>query len=84
MTDISAIKAALHEGIEAGDERLLKMMLRIMKEYNQPLAVEDEIAHQRKALIRRERERYLRGEGKSFTWDEVKQLALSRSGHDEL
>lgn len=32
----------------------------------------------RHKLIQAEREKYLRGEGKSYSWDEVKQLAVDK------
>lgn len=32
----------------------------------------------RKKLIQEEREKYLRGEGKSHTWDEVKRMARNK------
>jgi len=32
----------------------------------------------RKELILSERERYLLGEGKSYSWDEVKQMAINK------
>lgn len=34
---------------------------------------------QRKKLIEAERIRYLNGEGKSYSWDEVKQMATDKS-----
>ena len=33
---------------------------------------------QRKNLVLAEREKYLKGEGKSYAWDEVKQMALKK------
>lgn len=33
---------------------------------------------QRKKLILSEREKYLRGEGKSYSWNEVKEMALNK------
>ena len=42
------------------------------------LSHESDAIDLRKDLIREEREKYRRGEGKSFTWDEVKSLALHK------
>ncbi len=39
---------------------------------------ETEEIDQRKRLIQQERERYLQGEGKSFSWEEVKTMALNK------
>ncbi len=33
---------------------------------------------QRKRLIQAEREKYLRGEGKSYSWNEVKDMAMNK------
>lgn len=38
----------------------------------------------RKNLIRDEREKYLRGEGKSFSWEEVKAMALNKDKRNGL
>jgi hypothetical protein len=39
---------------------------------------ETEVADLRKKLIQEEREKYLRGEGSSFSWEEVKNMALHK------
>ncbi len=39
---------------------------------------ETELADLRKILVQEEREKYLRGEGKSFSWEEVKNKALNK------
>jgi hypothetical protein len=38
----------------------------------------------RKKLIQEEREKYLRGEGRSFTWEEVKTMALNKDKRNGL
>jgi hypothetical protein len=38
----------------------------------------------RKQLVMEEREKYLKGEGKSFSWEEVKAMATSKERRDEL
>ncbi len=45
---------------------------------------ETEEIDQRKKLIQQERERYLRGEGKSFSWEEVKTMALNKDKRNGL
>ena len=41
---------------------------------------EDEIDAdmQRRKLVQAERDKYLNGEGKSYSWDEVKQMAMKK------
>jgi hypothetical protein len=38
----------------------------------------------RKQLVMEERAAYLKGEGKSFTWDEVKNMATNKEKRDGL
>lgn len=45
---------------------------------------ETDVANLRKKLIQEEREKYLRGEGKSFTWEEVKNMALNKDQRNGL
>lgn len=39
---------------------------------------------QRKKLIQAEREKYLRGEGKPYTWNKVKEMAMNKEMQYEL
>jgi hypothetical protein len=81
MTTVE-IKAELHEEIEHGDPRLLKMIYALIKEYREDDG--EDIADERLQLVLRERERYLRGEGRSYTWAELKNMAISRNRPHEL
>jgi hypothetical protein len=38
----------------------------------------------RKQLIQEERQKYLRGEGKSFSWEEVKEMAIDKDKRNGL
>lgn len=38
----------------------------------------------RKQLIQEERQRYLKGEGKSFSWEEVKEMAVNKEKRNGL
>jgi hypothetical protein len=48
------------------------------------LREEADVADLRKQLIQEERQKYLRGEGKSFNWDEVKSMALNKDKRNGL
>jgi hypothetical protein len=76
------IKSRLHEEIEHSDEKLLKMIYALVKEYQEEGG--DDITDERKKLIRAERENYLQGKGRSYSWDEVKNMAINRQGANEL
>ena len=47
---------------------------------------EDEIDSdkQRLKLIQKEREKFMSGEGRSYSWDEVKEMALSKEKRNAL
>lgn len=45
---------------------------------------EADVLDPRKKLIQEEREKYLRGDGKSFTWEEVKMMALNKDRRNGL
>ncbi|GAA4463444.1 hypothetical protein GCM10023093_11920 [Nemorincola caseinilytica] len=74
------IRTLLHEEIEHGDDRLLKMIYAIVKEYNEA----DDVASKRKQLIEEERSKYLKGEGRSYSWQEVKNMAIHKDRPNEL
>lgn len=48
------------------------------------LSEETDAMDLRKQLIQEERQKYLRGEGKSFSWKEVKEMALNKDKRDGL
>lgn len=45
---------------------------------------ESDVTDLRKKLIQEEREKYLLGEGKSFSWEEVKNMALNKEQRNGL
>lgn len=74
------MRTRLHDEIEHSDERLLKIIFAIVKEYQE----ESDTDSIRKQLVREERAKYLRGEGKSYTWDEVRDMAINKEKRDGL
>ncbi len=45
---------------------------------------ETDVPDLRKQIIQEERQKYLRGEGKSFNWEEVKEMALNKDKRNGL
>ena len=66
------MKNRLHQQIDNSDEKLLKIIYAVVNEYG----TEDDIEESRKRLIQAEREQYLAGAGRSYSWDEVKNMAI--------
>jgi hypothetical protein len=48
------------------------------------LREETDVVDLRKQIIQEERQKYLRGEGKSFNWEEVKEMALNKDKRNGL
>jgi len=69
------IKNKLHQQIDLSDEKLLKMIYALVKEYKEE---GEDIDEARKNLVMEERERYLAGSGKSYSWEEVKDMAINK------
>lgn len=48
------------------------------------LREETDTADLRKQLIQEERQKYLQGEGRSFSWEEVKEMAVNKDKRNGL
>jgi hypothetical protein len=70
-TEAANIRQKLHQFIDAIEDKKAAAIYTLF---------EDEIDtdSQRRKLIQAEREKYFRGEGKSYSWDEVKQMAMNK------
>lgn len=69
--DTEIIRDKLHQLIENMDDQKVEAVYSL-------LVGEFETDSFRKQLIRFEREKFMRGEGKSYSWDEVKQMAVNK------
>ena len=70
------IREKLHEYVDNSDEKLLKLMYALAKEYNE----EDEIefSDEEIKLLNERNEKLLRGESTLHTWDEVKNSIIDK------
>ncbi len=59
-------------------------LLNVAKHYVQLKKEETDINDLRKQLVMEERAKYLKGEGKSLSWDEVKGMALNKEKRNGL
>lgn len=66
------LRNLISEYVNTADERLLKIVKAVMESYR-----EDEftLTEEQYKILDQRRERHLKGESKSFTWEEVKQNA---------
>lgn len=70
------IREKLHEYVDNSDEKLLKLMLALAKEYYE----EDEIDAAEIKLLDERRQSRLNGESTLHTWDEVKRSITNKFG----
>jgi hypothetical protein len=59
-------------------------LLNVAKNYVLLKDEETDLTGMRHQLIQEEREKYLKGEGKSYSWDEVKQMAIDKEKRDAI
>ena len=66
------LRDLISQYVSTADERLLKIVKAVMESYH-----EDELTltEEQYKILNERRERHLKGESKSFTWEEVKQNA---------
>ncbi len=69
--ETEAIRKELHEAIDNSDDDLLEKIQELIKEQN-------EIPEEQMKLIIQERENYLNGKGKLYSWEEVKEIVRNR------
>lgn len=71
------IRQELHQFIDTGDDKLLKMMYAVAKEYN-----EDDIQYsfsmEEIALFEERRSKRLSGENNTYSWDEAKEIITGK------
>lgn len=59
-------------------------LLSVAKQYVMLKGDDENIDELRKQLVMEEREKYLKGEGKSLSWDAVKEMAVNKNKRDVL
>ena len=69
--ETEAIGKELLEAIDNSDDDLLEKIQEVIKEHN-------EIPEEQMKLIMKERENYLNGKEKSYSWEEAKEIVRSR------
>ena len=75
----TSIRQKLHQYIDNSDEKLLKMMLAMAKEYNEDDGLEYEFTAEDIKLLDERRQKRLNGESSVHSWDEVKSAIINKS-----
>ncbi len=68
---ITNIRKKLHHFIDTIEDKKVEAIYILFEN-------EIDTDSQRKKLIMQEREKYIKGEGNSYSWDEVKQMAIDK------
>jgi hypothetical protein len=75
--ETTTIRQKLHQYIDTVEDKKLAAIYTIFEN-------EIDADAQRRQLIHNERDNYLKEEGVSYSWDEVKDMALNKSKRDGL
>ena len=73
----SIIRQKLHQFIDAIEDKKAAAIYTLLED-------EMNTSEQRKKLVMSEREKYLNGEGKSYSWDEIKKMATNKTERHDL
>lgn len=76
MTTIN-IRERLHQFTDTIEDKKVAAIYTLLEDEIEPDA-------QRKKLIMAERKRYLKGEGKSYAWEDIKAMAIDKTKRNEL
>ncbi|HWZ14059.1 MAG TPA: hypothetical protein VNW95_02390 [Mucilaginibacter sp.] len=72
------IRQKLHQYVDNSDEKLLKLMFALAKEYNEDDDVEYEFSTEDIKIFDERREKRLSGESATYKWDEAKRIITGK------
>ena len=72
----TTIRQKLHQYIDSSDEKLLKLMLALAKEYNEDDLDEYEFTPEDIKLFDERRQKRMDGNSKTYTWNEARDLII--------
>jgi len=75
----TSIRQKLHQYIDNSDEKLLKMMFALAKEYNDDGDLEYEFTAEDIKLFDERRQKRLNDESKSYNWQEAKNRIIGKA-----
>ena len=77
------IKEKLQEYINCGDDKLLKLMYAVAKEYTE-MDEDYELTEEQIMELDRRREKCINGESKGYSWSQVKKIITGEMRMNEL
>lgn len=76
--ETAQLKQELQDYINNGDERLLKMLHALAREYNNEGDGEYELTAEELSVLEEESEAYWKGESKAYDWETVKEMITGK------
>jgi hypothetical protein len=75
----TVIREKLHQYIDSSDEKLLKLMLALAKEYNDDDNFDYEFTSDEIKILDQRREDRLSGKSKTYSWEEAKDIIIGKN-----
>jgi len=82
IMETAIIRKKLHLYIDSGDEKLLKLMYALAKEYNEDDDLEYEFTKADIDEFDARRQRRLHGESKTYSWGEAKNIITGKDAKE--
>jgi hypothetical protein len=78
VMEVTNIRQKLHQYVDKGDEKLLKLLYAIAKEYTDDDDFEYEFSDEEIKLFEESRAKRLSGESKTYSWEDAKAIITSK------
>ena len=78
IMEVANIRQKLHQYIDKGDEKLLKLMYAIAKEYTEDDDFEYEFSDEEIKQFEERRTKRLSGESKTYSWQDAKAIITGK------
>lgn len=78
VMEVTNIRQKLHQYVDKGDEKLLKLLYAIAKEYTEDDDFEYEFSEEEIKLFEERRAKRLSGESKTYSWEDAKAIITGK------
>jgi hypothetical protein len=78
IMESASIRQKLHQYIDKGDEKLLKLMYAVAKEYNEDDDFEYQFTEDEIKLFEERSAKRLSGESKTYSWKDAKEIITGK------
>jgi hypothetical protein len=76
---VVTIRHKLHNYVDKGDEKLLKLMYAIAKEYNGEAEIDYEFSDEELKLFEESRHKRISGENETLNWEAAKEIITGKN-----